>query len=161
MPGKSVIPPGSNQGPAMEKREQEKSMQRRESRQEKRMSRWDRHSPQESGRTERRRRRSRSRSWEQRDRTSRYGRSRSRSSERSDVSRKRRWEEKPSTPVVSQVCIILCTCMYNVRTCVHTCVYMYIHVGFLLQHYSRALVHALLMEHPASVQCRMVLHDPA
>ena len=103
MPGTSVIPSGSNQGAAVEIREQEKNVQRQESRKEKRMSRWDRHSPCESGRGKRRRHRSRSRSLEQRER---YGRSRSRSNERSDVSRKRRWEEKPSTPVVSQVCVI-------------------------------------------------------
>ena len=97
---------------------------------DKRGSRWDRRSPRERSRGEKRRRmsrspsdsreryrhHSRSTSRERHGRESRYGRSRSRSRsrsrERAGGPRRGRWEERPSAPVVSQVHMYMYVCMY-------------------------------------------------
>ena len=98
--------------PAHEKKGEESIRQQ----EEKQISQWEKRSSCTKGRRrqdrfqshspERRKHRSRSRSQEKRVRSSRHVHSRSRSPpyERTHVTQKGQWKEKPSTPVVSQVC---------------------------------------------------------
>ena len=140
--------PGRSSSTDVETKKQEAGVKRQESKQAQHASRWDRHKSHKSDRT---RYRSRSNSRESylreedyRARPLKYGtchsRLRSQSHERSPINRKGRLEDKPSAPVVSQVC--LCSTSIAVHyqpdkyLCekIHVCDCMYVHgqLGIIL-----------------------------